>query len=128
MLHCTPDQIQSALATVYGVDNQLINDSAHFVAEGRQGGQVKSGNRPTTAPRDSWWVVAAGASAKLPMAETIGPGKEDFLLDPQKDAAKIHAFFVHSGWVRLGNGSLILEAYERAALALGFAAWRWEPQ
>jgi GNAT superfamily N-acetyltransferase len=42
------------------------------------------------------------------------------LLDPQKDAAKIRAFFVHPGWVRRGIGSLILDACERAARAAGF--------
>lgn len=59
------------------------------------------------------------------MAGTIGPGKEDLLLDPQKGAAKVHAFFVHPGWAQRGNGSLILEAYERAALAAAmFPRWR----
>lgn len=59
------------------------------------------------------------------MAGTILPGKEDLLLDPQKDAAKIHTFFVQAGWARRGNGSLTLEAYERAALAAAmFPRWR----
>ena len=46
--------------------------------------------------------------------------REDSLLDPQHDAAKIRAFFVHPRWVRRGIGSMILEACERAAVAAGF--------
>jgi GNAT superfamily N-acetyltransferase len=47
-------------------------------------------------------------------------GREDSLLDPKKDAAKIRAFFVHPKWVRQGIGTLILEACEWAAAAAGF--------
>jgi GNAT superfamily N-acetyltransferase len=43
------------------------------------------------------------------------------LLNPQRDAAKIRAFFVHPGWVRRGIGSMILEACEGAAVAAGFS-------
>jgi GNAT superfamily N-acetyltransferase len=42
------------------------------------------------------------------------------LLDPQKDAAKIRAFFVHPKWVRRGIGTVLLDACEQAALAEGF--------
>ena len=47
-------------------------------------------------------------------------GREDSLLDPMRDAAKIRAFFVHPDWARQGIGSLILEACENAAVAAGF--------
>ena len=47
-------------------------------------------------------------------------GREDSLLDPQHEAAKIRAFFVHPDWVRRGIGSMILEACEKAATAAGF--------
>lgn len=47
-------------------------------------------------------------------------GRQDSLLDPSGDAAKIRAFFVHPNWVRQGIGSLILEACETAAVAAGF--------
>jgi GNAT superfamily N-acetyltransferase len=42
------------------------------------------------------------------------------LLNPQHEAAKIRAFFVHPDWVRRGIGSMILEACERAAVAADF--------
>jgi GNAT superfamily N-acetyltransferase len=47
-------------------------------------------------------------------------GREDSLLDPARDAAKIRAFFVHPIWARRGIGSLILEACENAAQEAGF--------
>ena len=47
-------------------------------------------------------------------------GREDSLLDPSRDAAKIRAFFVHPDWARRGIGSLILEACENAAVEAGF--------
>jgi Acetyltransferase (GNAT) domain len=47
-------------------------------------------------------------------------GREDSLLDPATEAAKIRAFFVHPGWVRKGIGGMILEACEKAAIAEGF--------
>jgi len=48
------------------------------------------------------------------------PEREDSLLDPTKDAAKIRAFFVHPAWARRGIGGMILEACEAAAEAAGF--------
>ena len=46
--------------------------------------------------------------------------REDSLLDPERDAAKIRAFFVHPVWARRGVGTLILEACETAAREAGF--------
>src|SRR6478736_5748140 len=86
----TPSQIESALATVYGVDTQLIVDC---------GGWSK---RKTLYGGDQW------------------TGREADLLDPQRDAAKIRAFFIHPPWARRGIGSMILEACENAAIAAGF--------
>ena len=47
-------------------------------------------------------------------------GREAALLDPQHDAAKIRAFFIHPSWARRGIGTMILEACENAAVAAGF--------
>jgi GNAT superfamily N-acetyltransferase len=41
-------------------------------------------------------------------------------LDPQRDAARIRAFFVHPDWARRGIGRAILLACEAAARAAGF--------
>ena len=46
--------------------------------------------------------------------------REDSLLDPARDPARIRAFFVHPNWARQGIGAMILDACERAAAAAGF--------
>ena len=104
----TPTQIESALATVFGVDSQLIADGTYFVAEAKQlDGATLAGcggwsKRKTLYGSDHW------------------TGREDELLDPRVDAAKIRAFFVRPSWARRGVGSLILKACEDAAAAAGF--------
>jgi len=103
----TPSQIDAALAKVYGVDTQLIEDGTYFVVE------------TDTNPAE---VVGCGGWSKR---KTLYGGdqwaqREDSLLNPAKDPAKIRAFFVHPQWVRKGIGSLVLDACEQAALAAGF--------
>lgn len=106
----SPTQIEGALKSVYGVDSQLIADGTYFVAEA-----ADSENQPT--------VVACGGWSKR---KTLYGGdqfaaREDSLLDPARDAAKIRAFFVHPAWARQGIGGMILEACENAARKAGFA-------
>lgn len=67
-------------------------------------------------------IVASGGWSKR---RTLYGGdqfaaREDSLLDPAHDAAKIRAFFVHPNWARRGIGGIILQACENAALAAGF--------
>jgi GNAT superfamily N-acetyltransferase len=105
----SPAQIEGALQSVYGVDSQLIADGTYLVAEA-----ATSQNKSE--------IVACGGWSKR---RTLYGGdqyaaREDSLLDPARDAAKIRAFFVHPGWARRGIGSMILEACENAALAAGF--------
>jgi GNAT superfamily N-acetyltransferase len=104
----SPAQIDGALASVYGVDSQLITDGTYFAAEDF------SEAEPT--------IVACGGWSKR---KTLYGGdqyaaRQDSLLDPSRDAAKIRAFFVHPHHARQGTGSLILEACELAATAAGF--------
>lgn len=47
-------------------------------------------------------------------------GSMDNLLDPTRDAARIHAFFVHPGWARQGIGRRNNETCEAAARQQGF--------
>ena len=98
-------QIEAALLKVFGVDSQLIADGTYFVVETTEGEIVGCGGwskRKTLYGGDVW------------------AGREDSLLDPVKDAAKIRAFFVHPDWARRGIGTLILEACEKAATEGGF--------
>jgi len=101
----SPAQIDAALRKVFGVDSQLIADGTYLVAENSAGEIVGCGGwskRKTLYGGDVW--VA----------------REDSLLNPAKDAAKIRAFFIHPDWARRGIGTLILEACEKAATAAGF--------
>src|SRR5579862_1105745 len=102
----TPAQIEGALQSVYGVDTQLIADGTYFAVE---------------APEDGEIIACGGWSKRKTLyGGDQYAGREDSLLDPPRDAAKIRAFFVHPRWARRGLGSLILEACESAAIAGGF--------
>lgn len=109
----SPAQIEGALQSVYGVDSQLIEDGTYFVAE------IEVAELATEkCPK----IVACGGWSKR---RTLYGGdqyaaREDSLLDPTRDAAKIRAFFVHPDYARRGIGSLILDACENAAIAAGF--------
>jgi GNAT superfamily N-acetyltransferase len=105
----SPAQIEAALQSVYGVDSQLIADGTYFVAEGRD-----SLGRPTMAGCGGW------SKRKTLYGGDQYAAREDSLLDPGHDAAKIRAFFVHPEWVRRGIGGMILEACENAAREAGF--------
>jgi predicted N-acetyltransferase YhbS len=109
----SPAQIEGALKSVYGVDSQLIADGTYFVAE------VLDAQRwPSPKPK----IAACGGWSKR---RTLYGGdqfaaREDSLLDPSRDAAKIRAFFVHPHWARRGIGGSILKACEDAAREAGF--------
>ena len=104
----SPAQIEGALRSVYGVDSQLIADGTYLVAE-------------DILQRDRVIAACGGWSQR----KTLYGGdqyarREDSLLDPARDAAKIRAFFVHPKFARCGIGSMILQACEDAARAAGF--------
>jgi len=100
----TASQREGALASVFGVDTQLIADGTYFVAE-----------------VDGTIVACGGWSKRKTLfGADHCAGREDSLLDPEKDAAKIRAFFVDPDWARRGIGTRVLEACESAAAAEGF--------
>jgi GNAT superfamily N-acetyltransferase len=105
----SPAQIEGALKTVYGVDSQLIADGTYLVAE-----VETPGTSPVIAGCGGW------SKRKTLYGGDQYAGREDSLLDPACDAAKIRAFFVHPEWARRGIGGAILEACENAARAAGF--------
>ena len=110
----TPAQLEAALETVYGVDSQLIEDGTYFAVE----------SEPEQSPENESGRVIVGCGGwskrKTLYGGDVWTQREDSLLDPRKDAAKIRAFFVHPYWARHGIGSLILEACESAAKSAGF--------
>jgi GNAT superfamily N-acetyltransferase len=118
----TPAQIEGALKTIFGVDTQLIADGTYIVAEAEAG----SGNRTGSANGPSGlMIVGCGGwgKRKTLYGSDHWTGREDALLDPLRDAAKIRAFFVHPDWARRGVGSMILKVCEDAARAAGFTRY-----
>jgi GNAT superfamily N-acetyltransferase len=103
------EQLESALRTVYGVDTRLISDGTYFVAE-----EMESMPLPVLVGGGGW------SKRKTLYGGDQFVGREDGLLDPATDTAKVRAFFIHPAWVRLGIGGMILEACEMAAAVAGF--------
>lgn len=102
----TPQQIESSLQYVFGVDTQLIEDGTYFVveADGLLAGCGGWSKRKT---------LYGGDKVKT---------EEDDLLDPKTQPSRIRAFFVHPNFARRGIGRLLLDACEQAARQAGFSA------
>ena len=99
-------QIEAALATVFGVDTDLIIDGTYFVAD--------TGEK----------LVGCGGWSKR---KNLFGGdrfatRDSGQLDPNSEPAKIRAFFVHPDFARQGIARTILEACESEARAAGFRA------
>lgn len=105
----TQAQIEGALGTVLGLDTQLIRDRTYFVAE-----PVGGDSRQPLAGCGGW------SKRKTLFGADRGPGREPELLDPDTDAAKVRAIFVHPAFARRGLGTLILARVEAEARAAGF--------
>jgi len=102
----TDRQVEAAIASVFGVDTDLIHDGTYYVAE--------SNDEP----------VGCGGWSKR---RTLFGGdrfaaRDSGYLDPSREPAKIRAFFVHPAWARRGVAGRILETCEREAKAEGFRA------
>jgi GNAT superfamily N-acetyltransferase len=122
----TPRQIELALKGVYGVDTQLIADGTYFAVEAIDAacpktGALDAGRSKSSMPKPALIVACGGWSRR----KTLFGGdqwsaRQDDLLNPALDAAKIRAFFVRPEWARRGIGTMILDACETAAKAAGF--------
>ena len=97
-------QIESSRA-VMGIDTQLIDDGTYFVVE--IDGEV--------AGCGGW------SRRATPYGSDHSAGRDDSLLDPATDAAKVRAMYTHPAYTRRGVGRLILHACEQAAAAEGFS-------
>ncbi|MBC7878959.1 MAG: GNAT family N-acetyltransferase [Anaerolineales bacterium] len=99
-----PEQVESAIQYIFGVDTQLLRDKTYYVAEAN--GEI----------------VGCGGWSKRKTLYGGDQMKEeaDPLLDPKEDAGRIRAFFIHPNWARKGIGRRIIQACEDAAVADGF--------
>ena len=96
-------QIASSRA-IMGLDTQLIDDGTYFVVEdeGRLAGCGGWSRRATLYGGDR------------------SSGRNDVLLDPARDAARIRAMYTHPDHTRRGVGRLILSLCEDAVRSEGF--------
>jgi GNAT superfamily N-acetyltransferase len=97
-------QRRGAIGSVFGVDPILIQDRTYFAAV-----------------RDAAICGCGGWSRRAtPFGTDNSPARDDSMLDPRVDAARIRALFVHPSHARMGVGSAILRACEAAAMEAGF--------
>ena len=97
-------QIDGAIGSVFGVDHQLLSDHTYFLAEHK--GQI---------------VGCGGWSKRKTLFGGDAMKREMYIeLDPERDSARIRAFFVHPGWARRGIGRAILQRCEKAIQLAGF--------
>ncbi len=97
-------QIEGAIATVFGVDTNLIIDGTYFVAD------------------SAGTLIGCGGWSKR---KTLFGGdqyatRDASYLDPRTEPAKIRAFFIHPQHARKGIARAILAACESEAQAAGF--------
>lgn len=109
------EQLQSAYLTAaqvqashgfMGLDRRLISDRTYFVVEA-DGAIAGCGG----------WSRRATAYGGDHTA-----GRDDRMLDPATEAAKVRAMYTHPDHVRKGVGTTILALCEQAAQAEGFTA------
>ena len=104
--HYNDTQIEAAIASVFGVDSDLIEDGTYFVAE------------------ESGKLVGCGGWSKH---KTLFGGdqytsRDRGYLDPESEPARIRAFFIHPDHARKGIARAILSRCESEARAEGFRA------
>ncbi|HEU0044621.1 GNAT family N-acetyltransferase [Sphingomonas sp.] len=99
----TPEQVAASAASM-GLDTQLIADRTYFLIE-EDGALVGCGGWGKRA------TLYGGDHAAL---------RDDTLLDPATDAARIRAMYTDPAHARRGIGRTILSLCEDAARAAGF--------
>lgn len=99
------DQVKASHGFM-GLDSRLIADGTYFVIE------------------DGAAVAGCGGWSRRATAYggNHSAGRDDRLLDPAIDAAKVRAMYTHPDHVRKGVGTMILSLCEAAAKAEGFGA------
>jgi GNAT superfamily N-acetyltransferase len=99
-----PDQVKASHGFM-GLDLRLIEDGTYFLVE-----------------RDGVLAGCGGWSRReTPYGHDGTPGRDDRLLDPATEPARIRAMYTHPEHARQGVGRTIIALCERAAAAEGFA-------
>lgn len=94
----------TASRLIMGLDRQLIVDGTYFV--------VEAGERLAGCGGWSRRATLYGGSQL--------PGRDEALLDPATEPARVRAMYTHPAFTRQGVGRLVLALCEKAARAEGF--------
>lgn len=100
----SPQQIEGALKTAFGLDTQLITDQTYFM--------VESGRLAVACGGWSFRETLFGSD----LEQSRNPQR----IDPRVGAAKIRAFFVDPEFARMGIGSMLMQHCEQQAVQAGF--------
>jgi N-acetylglutamate synthase-like GNAT family acetyltransferase len=103
----TDEQIEAAILFIFGLDSELISDGTYFVADAN-GELIGCGG----------W-----SRRKTLFGGDQADSRQVGELDPERDAAKIRAFFVNPNWARRGVGRAILMHCEMEAQRAGFGSF-----
>ena len=101
--HLTPEQIEAS-HSIMGIDTRLVDDGTYFVIEidGDLAGCGGWSRRATLYGGDHT------------------AGRDDALLDPATEPARVRAMYTHPAFTRRGVGRRVLSLCEAAAAAEGF--------
>ena len=100
------DRLVDASLEIMGLDTDLIKDRTYFVVES-----------------DQTIVGCGGWSRRATMfGGDHTAGRDERLLDPGVEPARVRAMYTHPDFVRRGIGQLVLEQCELAAAREGFSA------
>src|SRR5262245_16464670 len=104
--HYSDTQIELAIASVFCVDTDLIEDETYFVAD-----------------QDGTLIGCGGWSRRKALyGGDQFSNREAGMLDPAADPARIRSFFVHPEHARKGVARKMLSICEREAKGYGFKA------
>lgn len=113
-------QIEGSLASVYGTDTTIVQDGNYFVVTIPS--QEQSNAAVPVHPNEERIIACGGWSYRSTLygGDQFSSRDDDNLMNPQTDAAKIRAFFVHPDFTRRGIGRMVLERCEQEARKRGF--------
>lgn len=102
--HYSQEQIEAATGPVFGVDEQMIEDETYFVIE------------------DNCQMIGCGGWS---FREALFGGRQagddkPRRLDPDREAARVRAYFVDPDFARQGVASCLMKVCEEAMIAHGF--------
>lgn len=100
----SPQQIELALGSAWGLDTQLLRDQTYFL--------IKDNTNLAGCGGWSFRRTLFGSDGRS--------DRDNSTLNPAEDAAKIRAFFIHPDYARQGLGRKMLSYCEQKAWDAGF--------